>query len=296
MISIIIASANPQLLQNVKANIDETIGVPYEVLAFENGDGAKGICDLYNEGIRKAKHDILCFMHEDIKFVTNKWGGLVWDAFQQHTKVGIIGIAGSTFKSIMPIGWPSQGSHETERCHLLQSSKYTKKDTFHAYLNPQKEQLSRVVVVDGVWMCVRKKVTEEFLFDSNTFKNFHCYDIDFCLSAGTSFEIAVIYNVLLHHFSEGNIDRAWMEQSLLLYDKWEDTLPKSTIPLSKRRIRKIEKQNFRYWLKQIHVFGFDKKLAFRLLHRHKLIKILGLKYFLKFHYSILNEYYFKRNL
>ena len=294
MISIVIASADPKLLQQVKLNIAQTIGLPYEILAFNNSNSAKGICEIYNEGISQAKYAILCFMHEDIAFVTNDWGIVVQELFQQHSKLGVIGIAGSTFKSIMPIGWPNQGSHETERSHLLQSHKYADKETFHANLNPNNERLAKVVVVDGAWMCVKKEVTERFVFDSDTFKGFHCYDIDFCLSAGRAFEIAVTYDVLLHHFSEGRLDRNWMEQSLLLYYKWEDELPKSLVPLSKKRIRKIEKQNFRYWLKQIHALGFEEKIAYRLLHRPRLFKILGLKYFLKFHYSIFALYHLKK--
>ncbi len=297
MISVIIASANAKLLEEVKVNIGETIDFAHEVLAFENSNGEKGICEIYNEGITKSKYDILCFMHEDLAFKTKGWGKAVINAFHQHQKLGVLGIAGSTFKSIMPIGWPNQATQATERSNIVQSFKYLTLETKQACLNPFNEDLSKVVVVDGVWMCVKKEVAQKYKFDSSTFKKFHCYDLDYCLAVGKEYEIAVTYDVLLHHFSDGNLNREWMEQQLLFYYKWENELPKSTTPLSKAQIRKFEKQNFKYWLRQIHQLGFDKKLAYDLLHRRKLYEILGLKYFLKFHYTIFALYAFKkRNL
>lgn len=294
MVSIIIASADPQLLQQVKVNIDETIGLPYEILAFDNAGGATGICEIYNQGIRRARHAILCFMHEDIAFKTTGWGQVVQELFARHSRLGIIGMAGSTYKSVMPSGWTSQGSPESERSNLLQSFKYMKYETVRSCINPANEQLAKVVAVDGAWMCVKKEVVEKFGFDSTTFTKFHCYDIDFCLLAGRAYDIGVTYDVLLHHFSEGSFNKEWMEQTLLLYNKWEEELPQSTLPLTPKRIRRIEKQNFRYWVKQMRALGFEEKIAYRLLHRPRLYKILGLKYYLKFHYTIFVWYHLKK--
>jgi hypothetical protein len=187
MISIIIASVDPKLFQQVKQNIAETIGVPYEVIAFENSNGARGICEVYNEGIDKATQDILCFMHEDLAISTKDWGRIVHDIFQQHPKLGVIGIAGSTYKSVMPTGWASQGFPESERTNILQSFKHIEYKTIHACVNPANESLAKVVAVDGAWMCVRKEVCRHIRFDDVRFKKFHCYDIDFCLAAGKQY-------------------------------------------------------------------------------------------------------------
>lgn len=73
MISIIICSKNKDLLKDVSANIELTIGVPYEIIAIENNKGEFGICKAYNDGASKAKYDIFCFMHEDISFETQNW-------------------------------------------------------------------------------------------------------------------------------------------------------------------------------------------------------------------------------
>lgn len=295
MISVIIASADPTLLTRVKASIEATIGVPYEVLAFDNAGGRRSICEVYNEGISLARYPVLCLMHEDVVFMTPDWGKAVTQTFRQHPHIGVLGIAGSTFKSVMPIGWPSEGSPETERCNLVQAFKHLRKERFHNYKNPGNEPLSEVVVVDGVWMCVKKEVTDKYRFDDQTFKGFHGYDIDFCLAAGKDHKIAVVYNVLLEHLSEGNWNRTWISQSLLLQEKWASALPRSTVPLPVQRVQKIERHNFRFWLRQVHALGFDKKLPFKVLYSRRILQVVGLKYFLKLHISILKVYWLKSN-
>lgn len=294
MVSIIIASVDPKLLQQVKQNIDETIGVPYEIISFNNGDGARGICEVYNEGINKATQDILCFMHEDLAISTKDWGKIVHQIFQQHQKLGVIGIAGSTYKSVMPTGWASQGFAESERTNILQSFKHIEYNTIHACVNPNNERLAKVVAVDGAWICVRREVCQHVRFDSEQFKRFHCYDIDFCLAAGKHYEIGVTYEVLLNHFSEGKFDRQWMDQTLLLFQKWETELPRSVTPMTEKQIRRIEKQDFKYWVKQMRVFGYGIGEAYKMLHRPRIAKILGPKYYWKYHYTIFSIYYLKK--
>ncbi|HET7898329.1 MAG TPA: glycosyltransferase, partial [Flavisolibacter sp.] len=268
--------------------------VSFEILSFDHTSSEKGICEIYNAGIAKAKYNTLCFMHEDITLLTSGWGQVIESYFQQNARLGVVWVAGTTFKSVFPIGWPSLGLPVSERNNLIQSYKYTARETKVVSINPYNEQLAKVAVVDGVWMCVRKEVVSHVRFDSDTFNHFHCYDIDFCLAAGQHYEIAVTFDILLHHFSEGRFDRRWMEESLLLYKKWETVLPRSVVPLSTNQIKRIEKQNFRYWLQLIHRLGFEKSLAFWLLHRPRIRRLLGWKYYLKFHYSILNEYFFRK--
>lgn len=295
MISVIIASANSRLLEQVKTNIEETIGVAYEVIAFDNRDGAEGICRLYNKGTALAKYGILCYMHEDVALKTAGWGKVVRDLFERQPTLGIVGISGSVYKSVMPTGWWSAGAIGSERTNLLQSFKHMHQETLRSYANPGDEAWARVVAVDGAWMCARKEVAEKHRFDGETFTGFHCYDVDFCLSAGRDYGIAVTYEILLHHFSEGKFDKQWMEDTLLLYRKWEQELPKSIVPVSKSAVRKIEKKNFLYWVKQMRFLGFGQKAVYQLLHRPKLYGILGLKYYVKLHVAVLSVYSGKKN-
>ena len=74
MISVIISSAKKELVTQVTKNITDTIAVEFEIIAFDNSNGEKGICEIYNQGIKKARYDVLCFMHEDIAMITPGWG------------------------------------------------------------------------------------------------------------------------------------------------------------------------------------------------------------------------------
>src|SRR6478672_9571285 len=107
MISIVISSASTQLLKAVKDNIKQTIGVDHEILAYDNSTGERGICEVYNQGIHDAKFGLLCFMHEDVELNTSNWGHHVIDAFRENERLGLLGIAGSSFKSYSPSGWDS---------------------------------------------------------------------------------------------------------------------------------------------------------------------------------------------
>ena len=283
MISVIISSASSQLLQDVKNNIDQTIGVQYEIVAFDNSNGQRSICSIYNEGIKKAKFDLLCFMHEDVAFITSDWGKIVANLFALNNHLGVLGIAGSIYKSLAPSGWPNHTSVvETEYSHLLQSYKYAEDQTVIHRCNPDEQNPVAVATVDGVWMCVKKNVAEQFMFDEARFDKFHCYDIDFCIAAGRHYTIQVTFDILLHHFSEGNFDEVWMKETIKLHKKWSYLLPVYSRPFSKEQIQTIEDSNFFYFLSRLAHFSFPSSTAYKLLWRGRYLQRLGLRLFVRF--------------
>ena len=106
MISIVICSAKPHLLAALRQNVEETIGIPYEIIAIDNTGNRYGICKAYNEGGTKAKYPFICFMHEDISFATPNWGERVIQHFSDE-RTGMLGIAGGDAKSLVPSSWSS---------------------------------------------------------------------------------------------------------------------------------------------------------------------------------------------
>lgn len=292
MLSIIIASVDNGQLQKITQNIRDTIGVPHEVLGFNNGDGRKGICRIYNEGIAQAKYDLLCFMHEDVFIHTQDWGAIVAGIFNNHN-VGVLGIAGASYKSLAPSGWLSLSSVETEYSNLIQSFKYANEPTRHHVKNRGGKKLARVACVDGVWFCVPKKVAASVLFDETTFKGFHCYDADFCLAAGQHHEIAVTFDVLLHHFSEGNFGRVWIQEILKLHNKWESRLPVSTEVFTPKQLYKLEKQSFRYFIKKLVAYDFPASVAYKALNRHERFYKMSTRLYLKIHLYIIKYFFVK---
>ena len=150
MVSVIISSANPTHLKQVTENITTTIGVPFEIIAIDNSKGQQGICAVYNQGIRQARYDMLCFMHEDIVIKTDNWGKYVIQFFNEHADYGLLGVGGSEYKTIAPSGWNCTGK-EAAYINIIQGFKYDKKEPFHYYRNPGNKALAEVACVDGVW-------------------------------------------------------------------------------------------------------------------------------------------------
>lgn len=268
MISIIVSSAKPNYLKQVAKNIEDTIGVPYELISFDNSSGQKGICEIYNLGIKKARYEILCFMHEDIEIETCGWGKIVIDQFNSDKELGLLGVAGSIYKSRTPSGWHSTGGN-IARANYIQSNKKLKKRAKHYYLNPDNEKTVQVACVDGVWFCTTKKITSEFMFDDVTFKKFHAYDLDISFAIGQKYKVAVTFEVLLNHFSEGNYDRTWMAETLKLHNKWNNVLPINIDNVSPEMAYKIEKNTFKTFIDQLLQFNYSIKDPLVLLSRNR---------------------------
>jgi glycosyltransferase involved in cell wall biosynthesis len=232
MISIIICSHKKKVLETLAANIELTIGIAYEIIVIENPEGVFGICEAYNRGAEKASFDIFCFMHEDTFFETPEWGKKVVQHLAAKT-TGLIGLAGGDTKSMIPGSWPS---YITENeISLIQHFKDNQK-------SPEKiiqtgadlpGQPAEVACIDGVWMCTRRDVFTQYQFDENFFKGFHGYDIDFSLQVNQTWHVFVVFDILLHHYSEGSFNREWLTENTRLSKKWKKRLPFSVKNVSK---------------------------------------------------------------
>lgn len=204
MISIIVCSKNLELLKGLSENIQETIGCKFELVAIDNRKNQYGICSAYNVGIIKAKAPFLCFIHEDVRFLTNDWGKFILKKLEDK-KIGVVGIAGTT---ILP---------EDGVWHSMQRP-FVKGRVIHSFND--KEQLDKygtiskdfeVVVLDGLFLSCRKEIAEKFRFNDVLFKGFHFYDIDFSLRVSQNYKNLVTYDILLKHFSGGNVGKEFQD-------------------------------------------------------------------------------------
>ena len=57
MFTIIVCSIRPEEAEKLRKNIEATIGMPFEFLAYDNRGTGKGICQVYNELAEKAQFD-----------------------------------------------------------------------------------------------------------------------------------------------------------------------------------------------------------------------------------------------
>ncbi len=230
MMSVIICSVNPASLANLKKNIEETIGIPYEVIAIDNSKNQYGICKAYNEGGAKAKFPFLCFMHEDAFFETKGWGKLACDHLADR-QTGLLGIAGGDAKSLVPSSWSVP--IVSNEINLVQHYKFNMAPADRIVITNTAVPgiKKKVAVLDGVWLCTRKDIFDQFKFDEVHFTGFHGYDIDYSLQVNTKYDLYVVFDIVIHHFSEGTPDRKWIDSAIRVSKKWKHRLPVSIYDL-----------------------------------------------------------------
>ena len=297
MISIIISSVSQTQLLLVEKNIKETIGVDYELIAIDNSIGEKGVCEVYNSCASSAKYDVLCFMHEDIKIHTSNWGKIIVHAFNANNKIGVIGIAGSKYKSLAPSSWHCYdiGVPDAMYYQIIQNYKYSNKDKTNEYVNPTNSKLERVVCVDGVWMCCKKEAFNSYQFDQKMLKGFHGYDIDFCLGINQNYQVAVTFDVLIEHFSEGSFNKIWLREILKIHKKWSSKLPINLTEIPQKKLNNGEKTAFNSIFKRMWSDGFKVNELFGLLWNSMPSKAMTLKMFFKLQNRVF-KYVFKKRL
>ena len=228
MISIIICSRTASISNELMQNINQTIGIPYELVIIDNSNNFYSIFSAYNEGVKRSNYEVLCFMHDDIYFKSNDWGASVINRFEA-LNLGAIGVAGSPYYAILPGAWWS-GSY-------ISYALYGEKE--YAY-QPKKDNALPVVVLDGLWFCLRKSLFSMIRFDDITFKGFHYYDIDISLQIHhQGYKLLNVYDIAIKH-SSGKIDEKWLENAILLQNKWEKYLPLSISKISYLKEIQIE--------------------------------------------------------
>ncbi len=261
MISVIICSINNDLAQQVQKNIADTIGVVWESIIIENTLSPKSLTEVYNVGASKAQYDVLLFVHEDVLFQTKNWGAKLLDYFEKDNSLGLIGIAGSKYKSSVPSGWFS-GIKALDCCNILHVDSNDQK--LPMYFNPVPESPTQdVVVLDGVLLCCKKNVWQQVKFDEIFLKGFHLYDIDFSFRVAQKFKVIVSFEIDLIHLTEGgNFGDEWVNNTLLWHSKKQSSLPYYTkdVSLQKSKFESVFVRNWLIRLKQENI-SFSNKIC-----------------------------------
>ena len=247
MISIIISTQDSKLLDRVSKNINETIGVEFEIIAIQN-NAQYSICEVYNMGIEHSKYPYLCFVHEDVLFKCNLWGKSLISDMKTDPTIGLIGIAGTKFRS----SYPSAIGQGPCLKHFLRGNIYHW-DTYKEFDERlKKNNLEDVVCIDGVFMFSKSEVFQYCRFDDKLLKHFHGYDIDISLQVFFKcFRVIVDRNVILAHYSDGNYSIQNTLANRIVGRKWRKRLPVATndLKLSMIKIKILDLFNWMYFLK-----------------------------------------------
>lgn len=217
-------------------NIEEKIGVPYEIIGVDNSKNTYSIFSAYNEGVSKSRFDIVCFIHEDIHFHTNGWGLKILEHLRDP-HAGIIGVCGCATLSKIPAPWSLFNPFK----YIVQSSPTRRNPKLQQTGFTGNENKQEVLAVDGVFMCARKALFQKIRFDEETFSGYHSYDIDICLQARVAgYSNYSVNDILIEHYSKGFHSKDWIINSMTLSDKWSRQLPMSLNPVSAASLSKME--------------------------------------------------------
>lgn len=227
MLSLIICSRTVDISDELKQNIATSIGCEYELCVIDNSRNEYSIFTAYNEGVRRAKGNILCFMHDDILFCTEKWGNIITAQFEDQS-IGIIGFAGTHFMPSCPLYWTeipfiSEYSLQNDRNTIVECK-------CEDYFNGD---LADVVTVDGFCMFIRQSLFAKVRFDSSSYSGFHAYDMDICMQVlHAGYRVCVSRSILIEHaWSETEARcrdgyvQALENNMRLFYQKWQTQLP-----------------------------------------------------------------------
>lgn len=261
MISIIICSKKPELASRLSDNICQTIGIKYEVITIKNEDGKLSICQAYNIGASKAQYKYLCFVHEDILFHTDNWGQLLLDHFH-NSKARLIGILGCVIKTQVPSSTYIPQSN-LNRHNQLQ--RYPNGNLVHCYENPLNEEVSKVAILDGMFMACTRKSWQETYFSDDYLTGFHGYDIDFSLKNDLLGSNVVVYDILIEHSSFGNYNMQWIDSQLLMHNKWNKIASVNTTAVGEKEILLAEMMATKELLRVLINNNYLKRYQLKLL-------------------------------
>ena len=223
MISIIICNKKSILEPTLEKNILSSIGVDYEIFSIDNSRGQFSIFQAYNEGVARAKGDILCFMHDDILFRSNDWGKVVVESFSSNPNMGALGVAGGHFMPDCPSSW---STCKTTSYHVWQTNRDGSATEYGCTDYTNGERLVEVVCLDGLFMCFRRSLFDTIRFDDNTFSGFHCYDSDICMQVlSMGYSVNVTFDIDIEHRSNGACNQQYYDNLELWHNKWHGQLP-----------------------------------------------------------------------
>jgi len=232
MLSIVICSRNKELCDQLVANINQTIGIPFDLEIIA---GAASITQAYESGLEKCTGEYCLFLHEDVLFHTNNWGKLLLNHFNNDSSIGLIGVAGAKTHTLVPSAW-WDCSENDKIIRILQHKPDGRLEDQDLGFESQK--VEEVAVIDGVFMALRKETWAHF---DQTLTGFHGYDLDLSLAVQEKgYKVAVIQDVVLEHFSLGNLHLGWLSALLHVHRNYKHVLPLAIGEIEFSLIREIQ--------------------------------------------------------
>jgi hypothetical protein len=192
-----------------------------------------------------------------------------------HT-IGLVGLAGSKYKSRYFSGWYS-------KIKSLDCANIVHRDSHGShkvFLSPDENACQQeVVCIDGVFMCCKKEAWQKVAFNEKDLKGFHFYDIDFSLRASALFTVIVTYEIdLVHITSGGDYGNSWVRIAIDFHALHRNRLPYTILENIPANVDDLIIHTWLDRLKNVNI-SLKNKLQWILMQK------LHLK--ARYHYSIL---------
>jgi hypothetical protein len=214
-----------------KKHLLDTVGIKNVEIIETVNNGNKSLTEVYNNVLELAKNDIVVLCHDDIFFDTKSWGFKLLKHFEK-TDFGILGVAGTTHLLESGTWWENRNKMLGIVGHQQGDKKWVSK-----YSTSLGNDIEEVVIVDGLFIAVNKKLIKNKF--NEDFKNFHFYDLSFCLDNFLSgCKIGVIYNINITHLSIGITNQKWEENRRQFIETYKDVLPVK-LPFNWKRKPKV---------------------------------------------------------
>jgi len=224
MISVIVCARQPTSWDFHTRNIAKTIGTEYEYVRVDNALNTMGICAAYNEGVRRAKGDLLVFIHEDCFLMEPGWGKVLYSKFNADPKLGLVGAAGTQYLFSTTPAWVAAGMPfiRGRVVHEVRDG-----DLFVLTVFSWDKSDAEVVAVDGLFFAIPRKLFDTIRFDEKTFPGFHFYDLDICMQIRRTHKLLVTWDIMVKHLSGGNMNAVWLDYGKRFLEKYKNELPVS---------------------------------------------------------------------
>lgn len=274
MLSVIICSRSPEI-SKLEVNIQATVGIDYELIVIDNSSNQYSIFQAYNIGIERSKFKYLCFIHDDVRIHTVGWGKKIIELFSENSQIGLLGVAGSKVKTKIPSGW-WDCDEEDKYLNIIQHFNDGKSEKQN--MGFEADSLKEAVVIDGVFMVLRKDITVRF---NEKFPGFHGYDLALSFEViRKGFKIGITNSILIEHFSFGIQNGAWLNSIIRIHQYYKKDL---ALSLDSKNLNKQEIKNCTEIMKKCLNLGMKKWFFYYWL------ELFYLKPVSKFHFKFVKN-------
>ena len=191
MISLVMCSrSDTQAQEAVNAYRAALRGVEHEVIPII---GATSMCAGYNEGVRRARGEIVIFSHDDVEPIGNDFAARL---LAHMERFDVIGVAGTT--KLLGPAWSAAGPPHVYG-QVLAGVRATGEMAVSLWMVPSRA-VGGIEALDGLLIAARRAVLDAIPFDESI-PGFHLYDLDFSYCASRAgFKVGVACDLDVLHW------------------------------------------------------------------------------------------------